>query len=85
MKTNLIATFKTFKKHCLAEGKAIGLAEGLARGKAEALVRLLISRFGTLPRSFRKEIRGAELASIERWFSRALDAHDLPSVFDRSR
>lgn len=82
MRSNLATSFKTFKKHCLAEGEAIGLAKGLTRGKAEALVRLLTSRFGALPRSFRKEIRGAELASIERWFSRALDAHDLPSVFD---
>jgi hypothetical protein len=85
MKSNLATTFKAFKKHCLAEGKAIGLAEGLARGKAEALVRLLVSRFGTVPPSLRKRIRGAKLASIEGWFNRALDACDLPSVFDRSR
>jgi hypothetical protein len=89
MKSNLAATFKAFKKHCLAEGEAIGLAKGeakgLARGKAEALMRLLVSRFGTVPLSFRKRIRGAKLASIERWLSRALDAHDLPSVFDQSR
>ena len=48
-------------------------------------MRLLVSRFGTVPPSFRKRIRGAKLASIEGWFNRALDAHDLPSVFDRSR
>src|SRR6201999_4101579 len=89
MKSNLPATFKAFKKYCLAEGKAIGLAEGeakgLTRGKAEALLGLLVSRFGTVPASFRKRIRGAKLASIEGWFNRALDAHALPSVFGRSR
>jgi hypothetical protein len=81
MKSMLATTFETWKKQWLAEGEA----KGLARGKAEALVRLLISRFGALPPSFRKRIRGAKLTSIERWFNRALDAHDLPSVFDRSR
>jgi Putative transposase, YhgA-like len=65
--------------------RAQWLAEGLAKGKAEALVCLLISRFGPLPPSFRKRIRGAKLASIERWFNRALDAHDLSSVFNSSR
>jgi hypothetical protein len=77
MKSMLATTFETWKKQWLAKG--------LARGKAEALVRLLISRFGALPPSIRKRIRGAKLASIERWFNRALDAHDLPSVFDRPR
>jgi hypothetical protein len=89
MKSMLATTFETWRKQWLAEGEAVGLAKGevkgLARGKAEALVRLLVSRFGALPPSFRKRIRGAKLASIERWFNRALDAHDLPSVFDRSR
>ena len=80
----LATTFETWKKQWLAEGEAKGEAKGLARGKAEALVRLLISRFGALPPSFRKRIRGAELASIEGWFNRGLDAYDLPSVFDRS-
>jgi len=89
MKSMLATTFETWKKQWRAEGEAKGLAkgkaEGLTRGKAEALVRLLVSRFGTLPPSFRKRIRGAKLPTIERWFNRALDAHNLPSVFNRSR
>lgn len=93
MHSNLIANFRIYGKHCIAVGEAKGEAkglakgkvEGLARGKAEALVRLLVSRFGTLPRSFRQQIRGAKLATIERWFDRALGARDLRSVFDRSR
>src|SRR5262249_1980011 len=59
--------------------------ESMAKGKAESLVSLLISRFGALPVSFRKRIERATLASIERWFKRALNAEDLPSVFGRSR
>ena len=58
---------------------------GKAEGKAEALVSLLSSRFGALPPSVRKQIREAKLASIERWFDRALNAHDLSSVFDPPR
>jgi hypothetical protein len=77
MKSNLAKWVKNWKAQLLAEGEA--------KGKAEALVCLLVSRFGALPLSFRKRIREAKLASIERWFNRALDAHDLPSVFDRSR
>lgn len=89
MKSMLATLGKTWRKQWLAKGKAKGLAEGLAeglaKGKAEALVRLLVSRFGTLPPSIRNRIRGAKLASIDRWFNRALDAHDLPSVFDPPR
>jgi hypothetical protein len=65
-----------------AKGLARGEAKGLAKGKGEALVSLLVSKFGSLSPSILKRIRGAKLASIERWFKRALDAHDLPSVFD---
>ena len=81
MKGMLTTLGKTWRQQWLAEGKVKGKAEG----KAEALVCLLVSRFGALPPSFRKRIRGAKLASVERWFNRALDAHDLPSVFDRPR
>ena len=77
----LVTVGETWRAQWLAEGEA----KGLARGKAEALVCLLISRFGALPPSYRKRVRGAKLAGIERWFNRALDAHDLPSVFNRSR
>jgi hypothetical protein len=81
MKSNLATIGKVWKEQWLAEGEAKGKAEG----KAEALLSLLVSRFGVLPPSIRKRIRGAKLASIERWFDRALDARDLPSVFDRPR
>jgi hypothetical protein len=73
----------------LAKGLAKGLAEGLAKGSAKGLAsgleQLLVSRFGALPPSVRKQIRGAELATIEKWFNRALDARDLQAVFGRQR
>jgi len=85
MKSNLETNFRNFRAYCLAEGEAKGEAKGKAEGTAAALISLLVSKFGPLPASCRKRIRGAKLASLERWFNRALDAHDLPSVFGRSR
>jgi hypothetical protein len=35
--------------------------------------------------SLRKRIRGANLATLERWFKRAIVAPDLPSVFAEPR
>jgi len=85
MRSNLQTMVKVWKKQLLAEGKAKGLVEGEAKGKGEALVSLLVSKFGSLSPSLLKRIRGAKMASIERWFKRALAAHDLPSVFDVRR
>jgi hypothetical protein len=59
-------------------------AEGKAEGKAEALVCLLAERFGTVRPSLRKRILGADLATLECWFKRAIVAPDLPSVFDHA-
>ncbi|MBS0420664.1 MAG: Rpn family recombination-promoting nuclease/putative transposase [Proteobacteria bacterium] len=64
---------------------AKGVAKGKAEGKAEALVALLTGRFGRLAPSWRKRIRVAKLATLERWFKRAIDAPDLPSVFTAKR
>lgn len=81
MKTMIATQGEAWKQQWLAEGKAEGKAEGLA----EALVCLLEERFGARAPSVRKRIRGASLATLERWFKRALVASDLPSVFTRSR
>lgn len=65
----------------LAEGKAQGMAEGRAEGEANALLRLLEKRFGTIPTHIKQRIFAADLASIQEWFERAIDAPDLDSVF----
>jgi hypothetical protein len=67
------------------EGKAEGRAEGRAEGLAEALTSLLVRRFGAVDPSWRTRIHGAELVTLERWFDRAIDAPDLPSIFDPPR
>jgi hypothetical protein len=61
------------------------MAEGKAEGKAEALVCLLVARFGALAPSLRTRIQRARLATLERWFERAIAAPDLRSVFTSSR
>jgi Putative transposase, YhgA-like len=85
MKSNLATIGKYWKRQWLAEGRAEGKAEGLVRGRAEALVDLLAERFGTARPPLRKRIRGANLATLECWFKRAIVAPDLPSVFAEPR
>ena len=80
MKTNLETLGEVWKRQAFDEGRA----EGKAEGKAEALVCLLAERFGTVRPSLRKRILGANLATLECWFKRAIIAPDLPSVFDHA-
>jgi hypothetical protein len=93
MKSNFPTTVRMWKEQALAEGIAQGRAEGEARGriegrsegKAEDLVHLLVARFGALAPSLRTRIRRAKLATLERWFKRAIAASDLRSVFNSPR
>jgi hypothetical protein len=77
----LATQFEAWKEQWLAEGEAKGKAEG----KAEALICLLAERFGAVAPSWQKRIRGAKLATLERWFKRAIVAPDLSSVFNPLR
>jgi hypothetical protein len=81
MRSNLLRLGETWKRHYLAEGKAQGKAEG----KAEALLCLLVERFGAVAPPWRQRILGAELATLDRWFKRAIVARDLSSVFEPPR
>jgi len=93
MKSNLATIGEVWKRQWRAEGmaegiaagKVEGIAEGKAEGKAEALVCLLDERFGKVRPSLRKRILGADLATLECWFKRAITAPDLPSVFAQPR
>jgi hypothetical protein len=66
-------------------GKEQWVAKGMAKGKAEALLCLLVERFGAVAPSWQKRIQGAKLATLERWFKRAIVASDLRSVFQSRR
>jgi predicted transposase YdaD len=71
------------KAEALAEarGKSEGKAEGKSEGKAEALLRLLERRFGPLAPGHLQRIRQADLATLDLWFDRAIDAPDLVATF----
>ena len=64
-----------------AQGRAEGLAEGRVEGEAKVLVRLLEKRFGEISAKLRERIFASDIATIEAWFDRALEACDLQSIF----
>jgi predicted transposase YdaD len=59
-----------------------GKAEGRAEGEANILVRLIERRFGDVPPHLRQRIFAADVATVEEWVDRVLDARDLQSVFE---
>lgn len=85
----LADSIRSWQRQWFAEGKAEGTVEGEAKGeakgKAEALIALLAGRFGEVAPTWRSQIQGAELTTLERWFERAIVAPDLPSVFNPPR
>ena len=85
MKTGFSRNVEEWERQFRAEGKAEGLVEGRAEGKAEALLCLLAERFGAVTPALRNRIAAARLASVERWFKRAIVATDLRSVFTPRR
>ena len=70
-----------FKAQGRAEGLAEGRVEGEAKGEAKVLVRLLERRFGEVSAKLRERIFASDIATIEAWFDRALEACDLQSIF----
>lgn len=66
------------------EGKAEGRAEGRAEAKAETLLRQLRRRFGPLPEAARDRILAADLATLDLWLDRVLDAASLEEVLASS-
>jgi hypothetical protein len=71
------------RKEGLKEGREEGVEEGVKKGKAGALLRLLVRRFGTLPKNVTARVTRASIEDIDRWFDRAVDAATLDDVFGR--
>ncbi|MBF0614726.1 MAG: DUF4351 domain-containing protein [Magnetococcales bacterium] len=81
----------------MAQGMALGMEKGIQEGMMigeqrgrlagerrqaeQTLLRLLTRRFGSIPLALDVRLRGAELASLERWTDRVLDANSLEEVF----
>lgn len=60
-------------------------AEGEATGRAELLLRLLRRRFDTVPGELESLVRAADVAQIDAWSDRLLDARTLDDVFAADR
>jgi flagellar biosynthesis/type III secretory pathway protein FliH len=69
-----------------AEGRTEGLTEGRTEGRIEGgakmLVRVIEKRFGVVSPQLRQRIFSADVATLEAWVERLLDAPDLQSVFE---
>ena len=64
-------------KKLIAEGEA----RGIAKGEAMSLSRLLERRFGPLPATVKARTGRANLAQLDAWIDRVLDAKSLGAVF----
>lgn len=63
------------------KGMQHGMLQGQRQGEAAALTRVLRRRFGELSATDQARIAQAELAELECWLDRALDASTLAAVF----
>ncbi len=67
----------------LAQGREQGLAEGRLRGRAESLLRILGARGVQVGEEAQQRILTCtDLATLDRWFDRALNATCLADVLD---
>lgn len=53
--------------------------------RRELLKKLLVKRFGTLPRKLNKRIEWAEMDDLDRWFDRIFDARSIQEIFAESQ
>ena len=59
-----------------------GIEMGRADGNARSLIRVLELRFGPLKTDYRDRIFKSDLASVDAWLTRAVEASDLQTVFE---
>jgi hypothetical protein len=64
----------------LEAGRQEGLQKGLQKGEAALLLRLLERRFGPLPAAVTDRVLAADIAALEDWGIRVLDAGSLDGV-----
>ena len=65
----------------LQAGRQEGLQAGRQAGEAALLLRLLERRFGALPETVEQRVLAADIAVLEAWGIRVLDAGSLEEVF----
>ena len=63
------------------EGERIGELKGELKGEAKLLLRQLTRRFGDLSAWDREQVDTADMATLEAWGDRILEARSLEEVF----
>jgi hypothetical protein len=63
------------------EWMAEGRLEGKKEGRRDSLVRILERRFGAIPDAIRARILSGNMAEVDAWFDKAVDAGALGNVF----
>ncbi len=67
----------------LARGREEGLQQGQSQGRAEYILRILTARGVQADEAARQRILScSDLATLDRWFDRALHASSLSDVLD---
>lgn len=72
---------KEGRKEGLKEGHQEGQKEGRQQGERLVLRRMLVKRFGALPEWAEQRLIDADIAQLEQWTDRILDATTLDEVF----
>jgi hypothetical protein len=76
------AWFEGYQQKLRLDAYREGYEEGYREGESSLLLRLLRVRFGELPDAVVARVEAADVAEIERWGERMLDARRLAEVFD---
>jgi predicted transposase YdaD len=66
----------------IEKGRLEGIERGMAVQARKQLRRLLTRRFGPLPEWVEERLDAAEIAQLEEWADRILDAETLKGVFE---
>ncbi|MCP4346080.1 MAG: DUF4351 domain-containing protein, partial [Desulfobacterales bacterium] len=74
--------FEDFIDDYYGEGLKDGEIKGEIKGMTKILIRLLESRFGTLPQWAEQKIEQADIAAVEDWSTRLLSADSLKEVLN---
>ncbi len=80
MSGGLLERAEQWQQEWLREGLEKGLQQGRQEGEAGLLLRLLERRFGALPDWAVDRVRAADIAVLEDWGVRILDAGSLEDV-----
>jgi predicted transposase YdaD len=79
----LMGSYRSFGEELMEEGLQRGREEGLIRGRAEDILRILSSRRVQVDDSARQRILTCtDVATLDRWFDRALNATTLREVLE---